>query len=103
MDESDKLRRGCESCKNVDATAARRAERSAKVRREFDRDAARNDCVAQAIKRLTGIPGALAKFRERLAVGLRDILSRDFATWTAGHTVSRGLDYRIGLMILSRP
>ena len=37
------------------------------------------------------------------AFGLSNVLSRDFATWTAGDTVSRALDYRIGLMIISRP
>jgi hypothetical protein len=34
--------------------------------------------------------------RQRVPIRLRDVLSRDSATWTAGNTVSRALDYRIG-------
>ena len=47
--------------------------------------------------------GVVREGRQRVAIGLRDVLSRDFATWTAGNTVSRALDYRIGLTIVSRP
>lgn len=80
MGNGDELRRGCESLKNLDPTAARSTERAAEGRRGFDRDAALHDSVAQVAKGCTGIPCALGKFGKRLAIGLRDILSRDSAT-----------------------
>ena len=77
---------------------------AAEIRQPRDHHTRVGDRLLKRCQMDAGIAGRLMRQgRQRVAIGLREILSRDSATWSAGNTVSRALDYRIGLTTISRP
>lgn len=83
VDQRCELRGGRETVQDSNASAARRAQSAAKVVDGFERNAVAEDRVPERSRLGAGIPTGLAGLRERLAVGLVDVLSRDSAAWRA--------------------
>lgn len=71
----------------------RRAQFGVVVRQ---RDTGALDKLLQPFGVDAGVAADFSEGRQRVAVSLENVLSRDSATWTAGNTVSGALDYRIG-------
>ena len=80
--ENEKLF-GCrKTVQDLNAPASGGPTRAFQVIRRFDSNAACDDRCAQRCGLATGIAGGLGDFGERLAIGLRKVLSRDSATWS---------------------
>jgi hypothetical protein len=99
MGEHDKLLGWREDIANLNASASGRPERAGQVIGEFDGDAMFDDRRAQRCGLAAGIAGCLGRLREWFALGLRDILSRDSATWSRRHRLTsratEQADYRV--------
>jgi hypothetical protein len=77
MGEDEKLF-GCrETVQDLNTPASGGPTRAFQVIRRFDSNAACDDRCAQRYRLVAGIAGGLSDFGERLAIGLRKVLSRD--------------------------
>ena len=79
VDEDDELLGRRETVENPDATACGCPERATQIIGGFDGDAAFDDRRAQRRRLAAGIARRFRVVGERLAIGLREVLSRDSA------------------------
>ena len=83
VSEDDEFCRRCKAGDNPDVSAARGPQGATQLLNVLKRDPLRDNGGSQLLERASRIPADLCQLRECLAVCLRDILSRDFATWRA--------------------
>ena len=88
MDEDDELLGGREPVEDLNSTARGRPERAAQIVDRFDGDSTIRDRHTQGHDRGARIAARLSDIRKRLALGLRDIVSPDFATWSWRHRLT---------------
>jgi hypothetical protein len=71
---------GRQSVEKLNPPAARRAERTSEVIDRLDRDTLPDDHGLERRGLYAGIARRFVRRRKRLAIGLLDVLSRDYAT-----------------------
>src|ERR1700730_15927574 len=96
MGEYDKLLGRREALEDLNSSASGRPERAGQLICEFDGNATLDDRGSQRRGLAPGIARGLGWRRERFAIGLRDILSRDSASWTAATASHLHLAIEIG-------
>jgi hypothetical protein len=80
VDEHRELGRRLQAVHDLNTSAAGDSQRAAKLIDIFDRDALKNDRRSETGRSGAGVTGGFGGLRQRLAVGLLDILSRDLAS-----------------------